>query len=446
MLAEQTLLDAVAAAVEAAMAAGAEWADAVASSGHATAVQFERNTIRQSSTHYRAGLGVRAFVRGGMGLAKVSSLDLASVRAVGQQAAELARAASPDPDFRRLPEPQPLPDPPPAFDQAVAGLPARQLVEWCAEAIERGRAAAERVFMAGGAGAAASVWALASSTGISLATRFSSLSLGVTASVWEGEEAASFEDGAWACRLEDFKWQHLPAQTVEQAKRLLHDQPLPTGRRDLVLDYEAAYWWLEELVHCANGEDVQRQRSFMIGKQGEQVASPVLTVIEDPFIPFSGSAGFDGEGVPRQRRKLIDGGVLTTYLHNSYTAGKAGVPPTGHAARGGYDPAVDIAASNLLVQPGDKPLQQLIADVEEGILVVMGAPSPHPVSGQVSSTIDGGFLIKHGQLSHPVKGAMLAGHIFEFLANIDAVSSDYREEPGRIMPAVRIRDVLVSGC
>ncbi len=443
---EQQLIDVVQSAVKAAMAAGAQWADAVASWGHTFSVSFERNTIRETEARLGGGVGVRAFFEGGTGMATANSLDPDTVAETAHAAAELARSASPDPDFKRLPDPQPLPEPPASFDDELAGLPAERLVEICTEAIERARAVRDNVFLAGGADVGVSTWAMASSTGITVTSRNSGVGVGFYASVWEDDRAASYVDGIGARRLADLTWQDMPAAVVRRAADLLDERPIPTGRYDVVLDFRSAYYWLAGIVHRCNAEDVQRERSFMAGKEGEAIAPGILTVTEDPFIDWgTASAAFDGEGVPKQKRNLIDRGVVTTYLHNSYTAGKAGVEPTGHAARGGSDPNVGIGTSNLLVQPGDKPLETLISEIENGLFIIMGAPTPNPVTGQVSETIDGGFVIRNGEIAHAVKGAMLVGEIFDILGRLDAVSSDYRTEPGAIMPAVRLRDIQVSG-
>ncbi len=442
---EQTVLDAAQAAVKAAQSAGAEWADAVGVTSRSLSVSAERNTIRESEVTYYRGVGVRAYVRGGMGLARTASLDPEAAARVGRQAAELARSASPDPDFRCLPEPTPIPPSTAVFDDEVAGLPAERLVEWCVQIIERGRDRADQAFVGGGAHVGSGVSAIATSTGILASERLTGVGIYAYANVWDGEQAAGFGDGTGASRLSDLRWDDLPERVVARAASLIHDDHVETGRRDVVLDYKPAYQWLRSVLGCADAESVQRKRSFMMGKEGEQIAASVLTIVEDPFIVGGqASSAYDGEGVPRQRRKLLDAGLLTTYLHNSYTANKAGVPYTGHASRGGYSAHVGLGMSNLLVEPGHKPLADLIRDVEDGIFIVSGSPMPDRTTGQVSSTVDGGFVIRNGEILHPVKGAMLAGDIFEFLASVDAVSSDYEQEPGRIMPAVRLRGVMVS--
>lgn len=444
MLDEGNALDLAVAAVEAAVRAGAEWADAAVFCGEGQSVEFERNSLRECSSGQDEGLGVRAFVAGGMGTSSASGLDLATVRRVGVEATEMARSASPDPDFHCLPEPRPLEPAPLSWDDAVAGLPSDKLVEWCLEDIDRGRSVADAVFMSGGASAGAAVYALASSTGVAVARRSTHVSWYVAASVWRDGRAASFADGRTAVRLSDTqRTEGIVEKTVHTALQLLDERTVPTGRRDLVLDYDVAGEWVYGVLMAAEAEGVQRGRSFMVGKEGQQVASEAITVIEDPLVPAApSSSSWDGEGMPRFRRALLDRGVLTTYLHNSYTAFKVGAELTGHASRSrSY---VGIGLSNLQIQPGHKTKAELIAEIEKGLLIVSGAPHPNRVSGQVSSTVDAGFVIEQGEVVGAVKGAMVAGHIFDLLRSLDAVSSDYHAYPGCIYPALRLRDVLVS--
>ncbi len=166
---------------------------------------------------------------------------------------------------------------------------------------------------------------------------------------------------------------------------------------------------------------------------------------EEPHVPAGmRSAPCDGEGVPTAPRTLIDAGVLTTYLHNSYTAFKAGVQPTGHASRGGYGSTGGIAAGNLQVQPGDRTEDELIAEVDEGLYIAHAGLSPHPITGEVSTTADFGYRIEGGELTTPLATTLIGSTADELRGGIDAVSSDYREEPGFIMPSIRIASVQVA--
>jgi predicted Zn-dependent protease len=83
--------------------------------------------------------------------------------------------------------------------------------------------------------------------------------------------------------------------------------------------------------------------------------------------------------------------------------------------------------------------------VDDGIYVTLGHPSPDTASGQISAMVDSGFRIAKGKLTFPLKNTMFAGHGLELLANVDAISSDYRTEPGMVLPTVRVQGVRVAG-
>jgi PmbA protein len=184
----------------------------------------------------------------------------------------------------------------------------------------------------------------------------------------------------------------------------------------------------------------------MLGKEGQLIAAPCLTVREEPLVPAGmGSRGCDGEGVPKTPRALIEAGVLTTYLHNSYTANRAKAPNTGHASRTGGSAGVGIGVSNLQMDCGQKTEAELIAELDEGLYITYGGLQPDATTGDISATVDFGFKIEKGQLAYPVATTMIGSDIFEMLRNIDAVSSDYREEPGSITPSLRVRDIMVIG-
>ena len=81
---------------------------------------------------------------------------------------------------------------------------------------------------------------------------------------------------------------------------------------------------------------------------------------------------------------------------------------------------------------------------DDGIYVALGSPYPDTASGQVSALVDAGFRIEKGQLTHPLKNTMVAGHMMELLRTVDAISSDYRAEPGMVLPTVRVQGVRVA--
>ncbi len=441
-----TLIDIAQAAVDAAMGAGAEWADAVCATTRSVQVEVEKSSLKECQVSRDCGVGVRAYVNGGMGLASSQSLELAEVRACGGQAAALARATHGDPDFVALPEPGEVQAVAGLFDEEVAGLPSARVVEWCQAGIEEAQQVSPEVALSGGAGLGEGEYGLASSTGITLSNRGTSVQIVFQAVIREGDEVGSYFEYDVARCLDDFVPRGVGCEATQQANKFLGSRHVKTARLPVVMGPLSSGGFVTSPLFAADAESVQRKRTFMVGKAGERVASELLTVVEDPFIPAGlGSTAWDGEGVPKQKRALLSSGVLTTYLHNSYTANKAGVENTGHGARGGYGPGVGIGPSNLLITPGERTEAELIGEIDEGLYVNAAQVQPDPASGDVSVTVDFGFKIENGELAYPVKNTMIGGDIFELLGQIDAVSSDYREEPGSIIPSVRLCAVQIIG-
>ena len=440
------ILDIAQLAVQAAMRNGAEFADASVGSGISVGVDLENSSLKECEVVRDYGIGVRAFYRGGMGTATTTSLSEEAARTVGRQAAEMAKATHGDPDFVCLPDPQPWEEVPGRWDDAVAGLPVGVVVQWCRAGIEEARQIAPEVALEGGAGLDYGEKAIASSTGVAYSTRGTSVDINFFAVVQRGDDVGAYFEFDAARRLEDFKPEGVARIATETALRFLGSRQIAKARMPLVLGPMAVSGLIGAVIGSSNAESVQRRRSFMVNRAGTQIAAPCLTVREEPFIPGGlSSTGIDGEGVPKRARALIDKGVLTTYLHNSYTANKEGVENTAHARRSGSSAGVGIGPSNLHIMPGNRTEKELIADIEDGLYIDYGGLQPDSTNGDISATVDFGFKIENGEIAYPVATTMVGTDVFEMLGNIEAVSSDYREEPGSITPSLRIRDIMIIG-
>jgi PmbA protein len=433
-------------AVAAAMKAGADFADAYCGVVRHADVAMDNSSVLDCHVIRDYGIGVRAFHHGGMGSSTVQSLEPDEVARCGEEAATIAKIAHPDPDFVSLPDPSEAPEIDGLFDEQVAGLPAEAVVQWCKEAIAEALDVSPEARVSGGAGFSVGEGAIASSTGIALTRPGTQVEISVEATIQRGDEVGFYFDYDIARRMADFAPVGVGAKACREALRFLGARPVETLRTSLVLGPLAVAEMLGAVIGAASADHIQRSRSFLIGKEGARIASDCLTIREVPFWPAGiSSTSHDGEGVAKQELTLLDRGVLTTYLHNSYTAHKAGVPNNAHATRGGYGGAVGIGVANLQITPGARPEADLIADLQDGLYISFAALTPNPTSGEVSATIDFGFRIIGGEIAYPVKTAMVGSDAFTLLGAIDAVSSDYREEPGMIVPSLRLHGIQVAG-
>lgn len=432
---------------EAALDAGADQAEAFAQEEHLTEVEVEASSLRYCNVKADSGACVRAFRRGGTGVSRGMGLGSGKIRKAAAGAAEMARSADPDPDFRSLPEPAAAPRVEGVCDEAVAALGSSEAVEWAGEIIEAARELAEDVILRAEISLRYGRLAIANSIGVAEQHAYSSASISVFAIVNRDGRVGSFYEYSRARSLKDLE---PPAEVsraaVEKALGYLDVRKMPSATIPVLLAPLAAYEFVSQIAVAAGAENVQRNRSYLVGKKGEKIASEMLSVVDNPTHPGGiSSFPFDAEGVPRKPFPLIDGGALTGHLHNSYTAGKAGEPNTAHANRGGYQTDVGISSSNLQVAPGDRTEKEIIADLNEALYIDYASLSPNLSSGDLSATVDYGWKIEKGEPAYPVANSMIGGNMLDLLRRVEAVSGDFRDDAGNLLPAILIGGVRMAG-
>ncbi len=439
--AKKSYLDLCKRCVDQAVRLGAEWCDVSAGTDRDISVSIEKTGIKTADAGQGEDVGIRVYVRGGMGYASVSGRDRRDIDEAVRRAVALAKEATPDPDFRRLPAPQPQPEVEGLFDDRIAGLGVDQVVRIAVANIEAAKAMEPGVNLSGHVGLSVGSGALASSTGVALESEDTEIGADIEALIKPGSDTGYFYEFDFGRHLADCRLEDVAAGAVAGARRFLGARRIGSGRMTLVLGPLASYGFLAGIVSAANAESIQRGRSYLCGKLGSRIASPHLTIVDDGLIPRGIRSGaHDGEGTRRRPLTVIEKGTLANLLHNSYTAGKAGTESTGHGTHGG-----GIGSTNLRPVLGDSPAAELLRDVKEGIFLESGEIRPDPASGDISASIDFGFLVRGGEIVHPVESAMLGGNVFDLLERLDAVSSDAREEPGVLMPTLRIQDVQIAG-
>lgn len=441
-ISKETLLNLAEAACDAAVSNGAEFADVSVGYGNNLGVDLESNAIKSCDARQGGGISVRAIYKGGTGWSSADKLTTDSAAEAGKNAAKLARLAEPDPDFISLPAPvDSYPQVTGLSDPRIREMDIKQLIECGLSNMDGAIAVCPAATVQGGFSARFGLSALVNSLGVSLTNEGSSISGYIMVIVREGDDVGSFYDFDAARVLDDFDSADVGAKAAKEAMRFLGARKIETKRMPVILGPLASSSIFESVVGNADAEGIQRNRSFMIGKLGQKIGSDVLTITDEPLIPRGlGSRGWDSEGTPSQPLLVMENGVLKSYLYSSYTAGKAGAKTTGHGTRGG-----GASSSNIIPKLGTMTGDEIIKDTKEGLYINMGGLSPNGTTGDVSSSVDFGFKIENGELAYPVMNAMVGGNFLEMLANIDQVSSDYRAEPGMIMPTVRILDCLVAG-
>ncbi len=245
------------------------------------------------------------------------------------------------------------------------------------------------------------------------------------------------EDYAYASVLHkrDFPdLSELGAEAVRRAVAKVGQTKLESGNYDLIIENRAATRFLYAMYGPMTGRSLQQKRSFLEGKIGQKIASDKLTVVDDPLIRGGqGSRLFDGEGMAAKKRTIIDKGVLRSYYIDYYYAQKLGTEPT----TGG--------ASNLIIEPGEKSLDQLIAGVKKGILVTgfIGGNS-NGATGDFSYGLVG-QLIEDGKIVKPVNEMNISGNLTEIWDKLVEMGNDPFPYSAWRRPSMSFSDVFLSG-
>ena len=246
----------------------------------------------------------------------------------------------------------------------------------------------------------------------------------------------------------DYDSEALAKEAVENTVSKYAPSSVKSNKYDIILKNDAASMLLLAMSSIFSADAVQKKLSLLEGKIGEEIASSVFTLYNDPNYPLSlGNIPFDAEGLPTSKYPLIDAGVLKTYMHNQKTAHKMGVESTGNASRS-YKSNIGVAVQNLVVEAGDKSFDELLEEVGNGLLIeeLQGLHSGlNAISGDFSLPA-GGQLIENGKLVRAVNQITIADNFFDFIRKIDLVGSDIKiSQYGVVSPSIIIRDVSVSG-
>ncbi|QJA06245.1 TldD/PmbA family protein [Thermosulfurimonas marina] len=260
--------------------------------------------------------------------------------------------------------------------------------------------------------------------------------------------------------FEEHPPEEVARRAAERALLMLSARRTPGGRMPVVLSAEAGGTMIHEAVgHGLEADHAEEGFSVYSGRLGEVVASPLITVIDDPTLPGKrGSYAFDDEGVPAQRVVLIEGGVLRNFLYDRLTALKFGKEPNGHGRRESYRHRPIPRMANTFIAPGPHEPEEIIRSVDRGLLVKkMGGGEVNPVTGDFVFEVTEGYLLEGGEVGEPVRGATLAGNGPEVLRIIDMVGRDLGFGLGTCgkdgqgvpvsdaQPTLRIPELLVGG-
>lgn len=234
-------------------------------------------------------------------------------------------------------------------------------------------------------------------------------------------------------------------KAAARAVAKLGARKVETTQVPVVWDARVAVALLQILAQAVSGEALYRRATFLADLEGAQVASPLVTLTDDPLLPGRlGSRPFDGEGVASRAVPVFERGVFRAFLFDTYNARRLGRRTTGAAARGVETPPAP-SVSNFVLSPGEGAAESLYADLDQGLYLtdLMGF-GVNLTTGDFSRGAQG-FWIEKGKLAFPVTEINVSGNLREMLASIDAVAGDLLWLGRFAAPSLRISRMTVSG-
>lgn len=433
-------------------AEGDEQAEAYAGESTRTEVRARRGEIDSLTSAASRGVGVRVLIGGRLGYAWAADPDPEEARELLVAARRVAKHATPD-EANVLPEVRPIEEIPALFRSSLVDLDPERKVSLALE-LERAAIAAEpdvRRVEEVMYGDAISQVALGSTGGLAAEYRRTDCWCVVSAMAdREGETQSGFAFRV-AREPDELEWEAAAKEAATRAARLLGSRKPGTEKLPVVLDPWAAASFLGVLASSLSAEEVQKGRSLLADLVGEQVASELVTIVDDGRLDDGPStAPFDDEGVPTSRTPLIERGVLRGFLHNTETARRDNAGSTGNASRPSYRGVPGVAPTNLLVKGGSENANAILERAGRAVYIqdVSGVHSgANPVSGEFSVGATG-LRVEGGSLGEPLREITIASTLPEVLRRVEAVGSDVRFFPGAGAigtPTILVGEMTVAG-
>jgi PmbA protein len=274
----------------------------------------------------------------------------------------------------------------------------------------------------------------ATSNGFRGETASSYYSLWASVSVKGGDARPSAGWSESALFFEKLKTKGIGETALKRALSKIGQQKIESARLPMIVENVSAARLLNPMIAALSGAAIQQKNSFLIDRLDQKVASGALTLMDNPHIPGGrGSRLFDGEGLEARKMSVFEKGFLKNYYVDTYYARKLDVPPT------------TAGTSNILLAPGTRSLEQLMASLDRGILVTgFNGGNSNGSTGDFSFGIDG-FLIEKGTIVRPVSEMNITGNMLQLWSNFVEAGNDFREDAAWRIPSLLFYDVDFSG-
>ncbi len=417
----------------------------------AISIDIERGSVKSAKRYQDHGISMRAVKKGSIGFAISTNFEWKHLEQMVLSAIKLSKTGVPDPEFHDIAKPATYSQIPGLYDRKLANMEIEKAIDYCIRAADAAQIDDRIVAVSANLICGTFKRFILNSNGIKADSEDTAIRIYCSTAAKENSENSSgFE--FQSSRFLKIDPENVGKSSAELALKSLHTQDIETGTYTVILHpFAVANLFSSAIGSATNAESVQYKRSYLTDLLHEQIAVESLEIIDNGlYVSEDGIAGmgtgtFDGEGIPQQRTTLISKGILETYLHDTYTAGKAGCESTGNAVRPSYQSIPTISTTNLEIVGISGNLNSLISEIDKGILVYYTSDRPNLATGDFSGSISNGFKIEKGNISYPLKKAMLGINMLDFFKQIYAIGTDYRHIFGIIAPSIGVSNIKIAG-
>ena len=391
----------------------AQGVQAVMLTQETSAVDFENDRLKSAESSQRTQIDVKVIVTGKVGTS--STTDPQDIQGVVDRALEAAEFGSPA--HFELPDTQTL-EPVKIFDPALVPLEKPEMIRMGQQMMEMVKTYNPEILA--GASINKTVYKVeyANSRGAEYSADHTEFNVGTGGQLVRGTDILFAGHGVGQ-KKRAVDTEEIAAQAIEYFRMAEQIAPIESGEMPVIFTPRGLIALLLSLGLAVDGKSVYLGASPLRDKLGQQIASPSLTILDDPFIEYGPrTSAFDNEGVPRKITALVEKGVLRNFIYDLDTAGRAGVKPTGHGS--------SRTLTNLVINPGNTSYETILRNTSKGLLVhdFLGLGQGNPINGEFSVNVFLGYKIENGKLVGRVKDVMLAGNAFDALKDITAISKE----------------------
>ena len=426
--------------------------DVIGGSVQSSSISIEKGFLKttENSTHHSISIRILG-EQGKTGSLTITKMSLPFLQTSIENTVSLMKGSLPNHEFKCLAKPaDSYPKIQTPYDTTVKNLTIEDASD-IVDSFMNIKSKDERIVSVSGDFSFSDIsYSLLNSNGVNLHDKESSISISSEITMEDvikgNKENSNGYDGQIYNFFSEVHPEEIFETALEKAKKGLKKSKISTDSYPVILSPQAVVLLFNRTISAAvNAQNIYEKRSFMRNQLGKKVASDKLEIVDYPWLKGGiATSAWDMEGSPTKPLKIVEHGVLNSYLHNVYTANLFETVSTGHGSRGLHSTSVGISPSNLQIMPGNENLDSMVEGVKKGILLEASYDQPNIVTGEFSGLIASGFLIEDGEIKNALRESTVGLNFSEVYNNIAGIGKKIYRRGSNYVPHIKIKDIKIS--